>query len=151
YPNAPFKYEFVDEKIKNLYISEIKMAKLINLATGITIFISCLGLFGLATLTAYQKIKEIGIRKVLGASVSSIVLMLSNNFIKLIIIAILIATPLTWWAMNLWLNNFAYRVEIQIWMFLLAGFLAVIIALGTLSWQAIRAAIANPVDSLKDE
>lgn len=151
YPNAPFKYEFVDEKIKNLYISEIKMAKLINLATGITIFISCLGLFGLATLTAYQKIKEIGIRKVLGASVGSIVLMLSNDFIKLIIIAILIATPLTWWAMNLWLNNFAYRVEIQIWMFLLAGFLAVIIALGTLSWQAIRAAIANPVDSLKDE
>lgn len=151
YPNAPFDYRFSDERIKSLYDAENRMSKLIGLATGITIFISCLGLFGLATLTAFQRSKEIGIRKVLGASVSGIVSMLSRDFVKLVCIALVIASPIAWWAMNQWLDNFAYRIEIQWWVFALAGSVAVGIALLTVSWQAIRAALKNPVDSLRDE
>src|SRR5690606_41472071 len=130
---------------------ENRMSRLIGLATGITIFISCLGLFGLATLTAFQRSKEIGIRKVLGASVSGIVSMLSRDFVKLVCIALVIASPIAWWAMNQWLDNFAYRIEIQWWVFALAGSVAVGIALLTVSWQAVRAALKNPVDSLRDE
>ncbi|HZH54252.1 MAG TPA: ABC transporter permease [Sphingobacteriaceae bacterium] len=151
YPNAPFNYRFSDERIKSLYESEHRMSKLIGLATGITIFISCLGLFGLATLTAFQRTKEIGIRKVLGASISGIVGMLSKDFVKLVCIAILIASPVAWWAMNHWLDDFAYRIEIQWWMFATAGLLAVVIALLTVATQAIRAAVANPVESLRDD
>lgn len=151
YPNAPFEYRFVDEKIKNLYQSEHRTARLIGLATGVTIFISCLGLFGLATLTAFQRTKEIGVRKVLGASVSGIVALLSKDFVKLVLIAILISSPIAWWAMNKWLEDFAYRVEIEWWMFVVAGLSAVVVALVTVGWQAIRAAIANPVESLRDE
>jgi putative ABC transport system permease protein len=151
YPNAPFSYQFVDEKIRNLYETENRTAKLIGLATGVTIFISCLGLFGLATLTAFQRTKEIGIRKVLGASVSGIVTMLSKDFVRVVLIAIVIASPIAWWAMNKWLEDFAYRIDIEWWMFALAGVLAVSIALITISGQAIRAATANPVDSLRDE
>lgn len=151
YPNAPFDYRFSDERIKSLYDAENRMSKLIGLATGITIFISCLGLFGLATLTAFQRSKEIGIRKVLGASVSGIVSMLSRDFVKLVCIALVIASPIAWWAMNQWLDNFAYRIEIQWWVFALAGSVAVGIALLTVSWQAVRAALKNPVDSLRDE
>ena len=151
YPNAPFEYEFNDERIANLYESEHRMAKLISLATGVTILVSCLGLFGLATLTAFQRTKEIGIRKVLGATVSGIVGLLSRDFIKLVLIAIIIASPIAWWAMNKWLEDFAYRIDIQWWMFAVAGMTAVVVALLTVSWQAIRAAVANPVDSLRDE
>lgn len=151
YPNAPFEYKFADEKIKTLYGTEHRTAKLIDLATGVTIFISCLGLFGLATLTAFQRTKEIGIRKVLGASVSGIVAMLSKDFVKLVFVAIIIASPIAWWAMNKWLEDFAYRIDIEWWVFALAGFLAVVVALLTVSWQAVRAAVANPVDSLRDE
>ncbi|WP_028298186.1 ABC transporter permease [Olivibacter sitiensis] len=151
YPNAPFEYKFVDEKIKTLYETEYRTAKLIDLATGVTIFISCLGLFGLATLTAFQRTKEIGIRKVLGASVSGIVGLLSKDFVKLVLLAIVIASPIAWWAMNKWLEDFAYKIEIQWWMFALAGLAAVVIALLTVSAQAIKAAVANPVDSLRDE
>lgn len=151
YPHAPFEYKFVDEKIKNLYQSEHRTARLIGLATTVTILISCLGLFGLATLTAFQRTKEIGIRKVLGATVSSIIGLLSRDFIKLVCLAIIIASPIAWWAMNQWLEDFAYRINIPWWIFALAGSVAVIITLLTVSWQAVRAAIANPVESLRDE
>jgi len=151
YPNAPFNYRFNDERIKGLYESEYRMSKLIGLATGVTILVSCFGLFGLATLTAFQRTKEIGIRKVLGATVSGIVGLLSKDFVKLVCLAIVIASPIAWWAMNRWLADFAYHIDIQWWMFAAAGLAAVVIALLTVSWQAIRAAVANPVDSLRDE
>lgn len=151
YPNAPFAYRFNDERIKELYESEYRISKLIGLATGVTILVSCLGLFGLATLTAFQRTKEIGIRKVLGATVAGIVGMLSTDFVKLVCLAIVIASPIAWWAMNKWLDDFAYRIDIQWWMFAVAGMAAVVIALLTVSWQAIRAAVANPVESLRDE
>ncbi|TDS15957.1 ABC transporter permease [Sphingobacterium paludis] len=151
YPNAPFEFKFNEEKIKNIYEKEYRAAKLIDLATGITILISCFGLFGLATLTAFQRTKEIGIRKVLGASISRIVAMLSKDFVVLVITAIVIATPLVWWAMHNWLDNFAYRIEIQWWIFIVAGLLAIGIALMTVGYQAIKAAVVKPVDSLRDE
>src|SRR5690606_3611340 len=151
YPHAPFEYRFNDERIKGLYESEYRMAKLVGLATGVTILVSCLGLFGLATLTAFQRTKEIGIRKVLGATVSGIAGLLSIDFVKLVCLATVIASPIAWWAMNRWLADFAYRIDIQWWMFAAAGVGAVAIALLTVSWQAIRAAVANPVESLRDE
>ncbi|MEC3879701.1 FtsX-like permease family protein [Parapedobacter sp. 10938] len=151
YPEAPFTFRFYDEVVSALYIKDRQTSKLINAATGITIFISCLGLFGLATLMAFQRTKEIGIRKVLGASVSGIVAMLSKDFVKLVIVAIVIASPIAWWVMDKWLEDFAYRIDIQWWMFALAGLAAVVMALLTVSWQAIRAAVANPVGSLRDE
>jgi len=151
YPGVPFEYKFYDETIASLYQQERNTSKLVGAATGITIFISCLGLFGLATLTAFQRTKEIGIRKVLGATVTGIVKILSKDFVILVFIAIVIASPIAWWAMNQWLQDFAYRVEIQWWMFVLAGTIAVLIALFTVSFQAVKAALANPVDSLRDE
>jgi putative ABC transport system permease protein len=117
----------------------------------LTIFVACLGLFGLATFTANQRTKEIGIRKVLGASEVGIVQLLVKDFIKLIVIALVIASPIAWSLMNKWLSDFAYRIEIQWWVFLLAGFVAVFIAIMTVSWQALRAAMANPVKSLREE
>ena len=151
YPGVPFEYHFYDETLERLYTEERNTSRLIGLATGITIFISCLGLFGLATLTAFQRTKEVGIRKVLGATVSGIVRLLSADFIKLVLIAVAIASPIAWWAMNRWLEDFAYRVDIQWWMFAGAGIIAVFIALFTVSFQAVKAAVANPVDSLRDE
>ncbi|TCK80561.1 ABC transporter permease [Albibacterium bauzanense] len=151
YPGVPFEYKFYDETIASLYQQEQNTSKLVGAATGVTIFISCLGLFGLATLTAFQRTKEIGIRKVLGATVTGIVKILSKDFVKLVLIAIVIASPIAWWAMNQWLQDFAYRVQIQWWMFVMAGIIAVFIALLTVSSQALKAAIANPVDSLRDE
>jgi putative ABC transport system permease protein len=116
-----------------------------------TILIACLGLFGLATYAAEQRIKEIGIRKVLGASVTGIVAMLSKDFVKLVGIAALVALPVSWWAMNNWLKNFAFRIDIGWWVFALAAFIAVLIAIVTVSYQALRAATANPVKSLRAE
>lgn len=151
YPAHSFQYRFYDEALQALYQQERQIAKLINLATAIAIFVSCLGLFGLATLTAFQRTKEIGIRKVLGASVASIVRLFSLDYVKLIAIALVIASPLAWWAMSEWLEDFAYRIDIAWWMFALAGLSAIVIALLTVSWQVIRAALANPVDALRDE
>lgn len=151
YPNAAFDYKFNEERIKNLYETEQRTAKLIDLATIVTVLLSCLGLFGLSTLTAFQRSKEIGIRKVLGASIAGIVSMLSRDFVKLVMLAILIASPIAWWTMSNWLNDFAYRIEIEWWVFLVAGLLASIIAVGTVSYQAIKVAIINPVESLRDE
>jgi ABC-type antimicrobial peptide transport system permease subunit len=151
YPPETFEYKFYDETIEAMYKQERSLSKLVNLATTIAIIISCLGLFGLATLTAYQRVKEIGVRKVLGSSVMGIVQLLSKDFVKLVLIAILIASPIAWWAMNKWLQDFAYRINIKWWMFALAGGMSVVIALLTVSFQSVKAAIANPVDSLRDE
>ncbi|WP_028298182.1 FtsX-like permease family protein [Olivibacter sitiensis] len=151
YPGVPFEYRFYDKFIEEFYESDRNTQTLVKAATGITIFISCLGLFGLATLMAFQRSKEIGIRKVLGATVQGIVVLLSRDFVKLVLIAIVIASPIAWWAMNKWLEDFVYHIDIQWWMFALAGLAAVAIALFTISWQAIKAAMANPVKSLRDE
>jgi len=149
--SLPFEYAFLDDEVQKQYETEITLSNIINSFTLIAIFISCLGLFGLAAFSAEQRIKEIGVRKVLGASVFSLTTLLSKDFLKLVLIAIVIATPLAWWAMSKWLQEFSYRITISWWMFALAGFIAVLIALFTVSFQAIRAAIANPVKSLRTE
>ncbi len=149
--NVPFSYNFLDKSFEAQYKSDQRSGTLFNVFAGIAIFISCLGLFGLATYTAQVKTKEIGIRKVLGASVSGIVTLISKDFLKLVIIAIIIAIPVAWWAMNKWLHGFAYRINISWWVFVMAGMLALLIALITVSFQAIKAAIANPVKSLRTE
>ena len=150
-PRFPFKYYFTDDEIANRYKAEYTVSKLSRYFAFIAIFISCLGLFGLVAFTAEQKTKEIGIRKVLGASVTGIVQMLSKDFLKLVFIAAIIAFPVAWWAMNSWLENFAYRISISWWVFVLAGVIAVLIALITISFQSIKAAVANPVKSLRTE
>ena len=150
-PAVPFEYAFLDDEVQKQYSTEITLSRIINLFTIMAIFISCLGLFGLATFSAEQRKKEIGVRKVLGASVAGITTLLSKEFLKLVIISILIATPIAWWAMNKWLQSFTYRVNISWWMFALAGFIAMSIALITVSFQAIKAAVANPVKSLRTE
>jgi len=147
----PFEYHFMDDLYEAQYKDETVVERLGYVFAALTIFIACLGLFGLATFSAQQRTKEIGIRKVLGATVPGIVGLLSKDFVKLVYLAIVIASPIAWWAMNRWLADFAYRIDIQWWMFAAAGLAAVVIALLTVSWQAIRAALANPVDSLRDE
>jgi putative ABC transport system permease protein len=148
---VPFQYSFLDDEIQRQYTEETTLKKISNSFTLLAILISCLGLFGLAMFTAQQRIKEIGVRKVLGASVSGIVSMLSKDFLKLVFIAILVASPLAWWAMHSWLQDFAYKISIGWWIFLLAGAVALGIAMLTISFQAIRAAIASPVKSLRTE
>jgi len=150
-PGFPFKYYFTDEEIAKNYKAEYTVSKLSRYFAFLAIFISCLGLFGLVTFTAEQRTKEIGIRKVLGASIPGIVQMLSKDFLKLVFIAAVIAFPVAWWAMHKWLADFAYRVDIGWWVFVAAGVIAVIIALITISFQSIKAAIANPVKSLRTE
>ena len=151
YPNATFEYKFYDDMIENFYTAERSMARIVNLATIIAILISCLGLFGLATLTAFQRTKEIGIRKVLGASIANLVSLLATDFIRLVLIALVVASPIAYFLMSKYLENYAYRVDIQWTVFVAAAFLAVVIALLTVSYQAIRAALMNPVESLKTE
>jgi len=150
-PGTPFEYAFLDDEVQKQYETEITLSNIINSFTLMAIFISCLGLFGLAAFSAEQRNKEIGIRKVLGASVTGIVELLSKDFLKLTLIAIVIATPIAWWAMDKWLQNFAYKISISWWMFALAGLLAVAIAFFTVSFQAIKAALTNPVKSLRSE
>lgn len=146
-----FEYEFFDETIAQFYQEEQKIAQIVNTATAIAILISCLGLFGLVSFTTSQRTKEIGIRKVLGAGVLSIVSLLSKDFLKLVVIAIVIASPIAWFAMHKWLQDFAYRIDIAWWIFVVSGVLAMLIALLTVSYQSIRAAIANPIESLRTE
>jgi ABC-type antimicrobial peptide transport system permease subunit len=150
-PKFPFRYFFADEEYQKLYNSELTVSKLSDSFSFLAIFISCLGLLGLTMFTAEQRRKEIGVRKVIGASVGDIVALLFQDIIKLVAISTVIATPLAWLAMNDWLQNFAYRITVSWWIFLVAGLVAVAIALGTISWQAIKAALANPVKSLKTE
>lgn len=151
YAGVPFKYSFYDDTIKKLYKSEENTQTLVSAATFIAILISCLGLFGLATLTAYRRTKEVGIRKVLGASVSGIVQLLSKEFLSLVLVSVIIATPIAWWMMSEWLKDFAFRIEIKWWLFVIAAVIACLIALLTVSYQAIKAAMVNPVESLRTE
>ena len=150
-PGFPFRYFFTDAEMLKNYKAEHTVSKLSKYFAFLAIFISCLGLFGLVTFTAQQRVKEIGIRKVLGASVSGIVRMLSKDFIKLVLLAAVIAFPVAWWAMNRWLGDFAYRVHIGWWVFVVSGIAAMLIALLTVSFQAIKSAIASPVKSLRTE
>jgi putative ABC transport system permease protein len=147
----PFAYKFVDEEYANKFRSEQRVGTLAALFSGLTILISCLGLLGLAIFMAEARVKEIGVRKVLGASVGGLIALLSKDFLKLVSIAFLIATPIAWWAMYEWLSNYPYRVPIQWWVFVGAGLLSVLIALATVSYQAIKAALSNPVESLRTE
>ncbi|WP_179005577.1 ABC transporter permease [Winogradskyella forsetii] len=150
-PAFPFEYTFMDETFNAKFKSEQLIGKLSQLFALLAIFISCLGLFGLAAYTAEQRKKEIGVRKVLGASISGIVKLLSKDFLKLVGVSILIAIPIAWYAMENWLQDYAYRIEINWWIFIIAGSAAILIAMVTVSFQAVKAATANPVDSLKTE
>ena len=150
-PQLPFEYEFMDDEFNRLYTSETRIGTAFGVFAFLAIFLACLGLFGLATFTILQRTKEIGIRKVLGASVQQIVGLLSKDFLKLVILSILIASPIAYYFMDKWLQDFAYRVDISWWIFALAGIVAIVIALLTVSYQAIRAALANPVKSLRTE
>jgi ABC-type antimicrobial peptide transport system permease subunit len=150
-PKFPFTYQFLDEAYNSLYTSEQMINKLSGYFAIIAIFICCLGLLGLVMFTAEQRIKEIGIRKVLGANTASVFGLLSKDFLMLVFIAFVIASPVAWWAANNWLTGFAYRINMSWWIFLLAGFIAMAIALATISVQAIKAALANPVKSLRTE
>lgn len=151
YAGVPFKYTFYDDTIKKFYEEEQRTQKLVTAATSIAILISCLGLFGLATLTAFNRTKEIGVRKVLGASVFNITRLLSTEFLSLVLVSVLIASPIAWWMMNKWLQDFVFRIDIEWWMFVIAALAATLIALLTVSYQAIRAATANPVKALRSE
>ncbi|WP_225586965.1 ABC transporter permease [Algoriphagus sp. Y33] len=150
-PHRLFIYSFLDEDFNKQYESDFRFRQIFTTFSVLAIFIACLGLLGLATYTAEQRTKEIGIRKVLGANIGSIVGLLSKDFIKLVLIAIVVATPLAWYVMNRWLEGFAYQVTIQWWIFLISGVLAVIVALVTISFQSVKAAMMNPVNSLKSE
>ena len=150
-PHRPFLYSFLDDDFNRQYHSDFIFRKLFTTFSCLAIFIACLGLLGLATYTAEQRTKEIGIRKVLGADVRNIVALLSSDFIKLVVVSILIATPISWYTMNLWLEGFAYRMEIQPWIFILAGLIALSIAVFTISYQSVKAALMNPVSSLRSE
>jgi ABC-type antimicrobial peptide transport system permease subunit len=151
FPNYVYEYKFLDEKIADFYKQETQLSQLYKIFAAIAIFLSCLGLYGLASFMAVQRIKEVGIRKVLGATAGNIVYLFSKEFIILISIAFLIATPLAWYFMNKWLQDYAYRINISWWLFAAGGLAAIIIALVTISFQAIKAAIANPVKSLRTE
>ncbi|MBL7700328.1 MAG: FtsX-like permease family protein, partial [Chitinophagaceae bacterium] len=151
YPDDVFEYAFFDQDLRKYYESEQNISSLLKWATGLAILISCLGLLGLVIYTTTQRTKEIGVRKVLGASVSDIVAMISKEFILLVLLAFAIATPLAWLAMHKWLENFAFRTEISWWIFLLGGVIMIFIALVTLGFQTIRSAMANPVKSLRTE
>jgi ABC-type antimicrobial peptide transport system permease subunit len=150
-PDFVFEYKFLDEKIGSFYKQENQLSQLYKIFAAIAIFLSCLGLYGLASFMAVQRIKEVGIRKVLGASAGSIVYLFSKEFVVLIAIAFAIATPIAWYYMHQWLQNYAYRISISWWLFAAGGLAAIIIALATISFQALKAAIANPVNSLRAE
>lgn len=150
-PEVPYQFTFLDENFDRLYQAEERQGTLFTIFACIAIFIACLGLFGLSAFAITQRIKEIGIRKVLGANVSTIVTLLSKDFLKLVAIAAVIAFPVAWYAMSTWLQDFAYRINIPVWIFLVAGILAALVALVTISFQAIKAALANPVKSLRTE
>lgn len=150
-PQVPYQYNFLDENFARLYQSEERQKSIFTVFACIAIFIACLGLFGLSAFAISQRVKEIGIRKVLGANVNTIVALLSKDFLKLVALAAIIAFPIAWYAMDSWLHDFAYRIDVPWWVFALAGIIAAIVAFVTISFQAIKAAIANPVKSLRSE
>lgn len=150
-PAYPFTYQFLDDQFNQLFTNEQLISQLSKVFAALAIIISCLGLFGLAAFTAERRIKEIGVRKVLGASVAGITTLLSKDFLKLVVLSCLVAFPLSWWVMNNWLANYQYRITMSWWIFAMAGVAAIIIALLTISFQSIKAAMANPVNSLRTE
>jgi putative ABC transport system permease protein len=150
-PSRSFSYHFLDEDYNHLYLTEQRTAGIFTLFSSLAILLACLGLFGLAAVSTVQRTKEIGIRKVLGANLLNICLLISNNFLRMVLVAIVIAAPLAWWAAGHWLQSFAYRVPIRIWIFPAAGILAMLLAFATVSFHALRAASANPAKSLKTE
>jgi putative ABC transport system permease protein len=150
-PAFPFNYRFVDEQFNRMFQNEALIGKLSQVFATLAIIISCLGLFGLAAFTAERRTKEIGVRKVLGASVPGIAMLVSKDFFKLVAVSCIVAFPIAWWMMSGWLENYKYRIAISWWIFLAAGALAILIAFVTVSFQAIKAAVANPVKSLRTE
>ena len=150
-PELPFEYQFLDDHFNEVYQVDDQVSKIVGILAGLIIIISCLGLFGLASYSAEKRIKEIGVRKVLGASVQNITILLSKNFLKLVVLANIIAWPIAWFVMHKWLQDFAYRINIQWWIFVLAGIISILIAFFTVSFQSIKAALTNPVKSLRSE
>ncbi|HYJ62546.1 MAG TPA: FtsX-like permease family protein, partial [Parafilimonas sp.] len=150
-PSYPFEYSFLDQKFNDLYKTDVRQQTILTVFAGLAIFIACLGLFGLASFTATKRFKEIGVRKVLGSSVENIVVLLSKDLLKPVLIATCIALPVGYWAMNKWLENFSYKTSLQWWIFLLAAVITLAIALITVSIKAVKAAVANPVKSLRIE
>jgi putative ABC transport system permease protein len=150
-PERPIHYEFLDDNLKTGYSDEQRSSKMFTIFSGLAIIIACVGLFGLSAFTASQRTKEIGIRKVLGASVGGVVMLLTREFTKLVLIAFVLAVPLSWWMMSQWLGTFAYRIGLGVSPFVTAGLLALAIAWLTISYQSVKAAVVNPVTSLKSE
>ncbi|MEM8525399.1 MAG: FtsX-like permease family protein [Bacteroidota bacterium] len=150
-PDQPFEYYFLDEVFGNYYRKEVQLGKMLGIFTGFAVFIACLGLFGLITYTTQQRSKEVGIRKVLGASALSIVRLFSMDFVKLVLISLIIASAIAWYFMHQWLQDFNYRTDIQWWVFALSGFLVLVIAMLTVGLQSIKTALMNPVKSLRNE
>jgi len=151
FPADPFNYYFLDELFDQQYKADQRFGKVFGLFAFLAIIIACFGLLGLSAYNVLQRTKEIGIRKVLGASVQNVLYILSKDFIILVLIAFIIAIPVTWWIMHNWLQDFAYRIDIKLWVFAVAGILGILIALLTISFQALKAAVANPVKSLRTE
>ena len=149
--DRPFEFSFQDEQVNKLYSSEVKFQKLFSIFTYVAIIIACLGVFGLSAYTAQRRTKEIGIRKVLGATVFGVTGLLSKEFLKLVLLAVVLAVPIAWYGMEEWLQNFSYRIELKPWMFLISGFVAIFIAMITVSFQSVKAGLANPVNSLRNE
>jgi putative ABC transport system permease protein len=150
-PGQPFTYQFLDDSFGKMYAAESRLGSIFGIFSSVAIIIACLGLFALTAFTAEQRTKEIGIRKVLGASVGSIVIMLSKDFGKLVLIAFVLATPFAWWGVNEWLQSYEYKVNVAWWVYVLAGVVAFGVAWITMSYQSIRAALSNPVKSLRSE
>jgi putative ABC transport system permease protein len=150
-PENKAEFHFLDQNFANQYQTEQKQGSLLMVFTVLAIVIACLGLFGLVTFTAEQRVKEIGIRKILGAGINDIVKLLSGELVKPVLVSTIIAAPIAWWAMNKWLQGFAYRIGVEWWVLLIAGGVAVLIAFSTVSIQAVRSATANPVKSLRNE
>ena len=150
-PNAQFQGSFIDENTNRWYQKEKKLSQLLGIASSIAVILSCLGLFASALLMIEQRIKEIGVRKVLGASVANLTGLLSKDFLQLVVIAVLIASPLAWWAMHKWLQDFPYRITISTWIFVFTGIAALLIAFLTVGFQTVKAALMNPVKSLRTE
>jgi len=151
FPSALFDYDFVSHQLKEQYKAEERFSKIFLYFSILSLLIACLGLYGLISYTIFQKTKEIGIRKVLGATANRIAVMLSGDFLKLVLFACFISVPVAWYIMNKWLQNFAYRMSLSWWMFTAAGLLVLLIAIITVSFQSVKAAIANPVKSLRTE
>ncbi|MEI9908423.1 MAG: FtsX-like permease family protein [Bacteroidota bacterium] len=150
-PAYPFEYQFADQEFGKKFLTEDLISRITNIFAGLAIFICCIGLAGLASFTIQKRIREIGIRKVLGASVQQLLLLISKEFLKLVLIAFVIAVPLTWWLMNNWLEKYAYRINISVWLFGAVGIIILLLTLVVVSLNTMRAAVANPVKSLRTE